>query len=240
MAKGNSKAAEKKRDRIAMQRKMDARVAIVKTANLQDDPLDSLPSFKKFSKNGLDLTLSTKRVSDLNHDGKEFIIDLLAKNMKKLYEDSEWGWNDKNKREEMLDEKAWYLLAETSDGTIAGYSHFRYDMDFDDEVVYVYEIQIDSTYQRKGLGRFMMQVLEMLAFKADMRKIMLTVFKHNPEAENFFKKTMKYEIDETCPIDDVVEQYDYEILSKFNKRKLALEASQATEIQTTCASACCK
>jgi len=240
MAKGNSKAAEKKRDRIAMQRKMDARVAIVKTANLQDDPLDSLPSFKKFSKNGLDLTLSTKRVSDLNHDGKEFIIDLLAKNMKKLYEDSEWGWNDKNKREEMLDEKAWYLLAETSDGTIAGYSHFRFDMDFDDEVVYVYEIQIDSTYQRKGLGRFMMQVLEMLAFKADMRKIMLTVFKHNPEAENFFKKTMKYEIDETCPIDDVVEQYDYEILSKFNKRKLAREASQATEIQTTCASACCK
>jgi len=240
MAKGNSKAAEKKRDRIAMQRKMDARVAIVKTANLQDDPLESLPSFKKFSKNGLDLTLSTKRVSDLNHDGKEFIIDLLAKNMKKLYEDSEWGWNDKNKREEMLDEKAWYLLAETSDGTIAGYSHFRYDMDFDDEVVYVYEIQIDSTYQRKGLGRFMMQVLEMLAFKADMRKIMLTVFKHNPEAENFFKKTMKYEIDETCPIDDVVEQYDYEILSKFNKRKLAREASQATEIQATCASACCK
>ena len=54
MAKGNSKAAEKKRDRIAMQRKMDARVAIVKTANLQDDPLDSLPSFKvskKFFRN---------------------------------------------------------------------------------------------------------------------------------------------------------------------------------------------
>ena len=48
MAKGdpNSKAAEKKRQRVAMQRKMDARVAIVKTANLQDDPLASLPSFK--------------------------------------------------------------------------------------------------------------------------------------------------------------------------------------------------
>ena len=51
MAKGNSKAAEKKRDRIAMQRKMDARVAIVKTANLQDDPLGSLPSFKVSKKN---------------------------------------------------------------------------------------------------------------------------------------------------------------------------------------------
>ena len=160
--------------------------------------------------------------------------------MRKLYEDSKCGWNDKNKRKEMLDDKSWYLLATTSDGTIAGYSHFKYDMYFNDEVVNVHEIQIVSTYQRKGLGRFMMQVLEMLAFKADMRKIMLTVLKHNPDAEIFFKKTMKYEIDETCPIDDVVEQYDYEILSKFNKRKLAREASQATEIQTTCASACCK
>ena len=48
MAKGdpNSKSAKKKQERLAMQRKMDARVAIVKTANLQDDPLASLPSFK--------------------------------------------------------------------------------------------------------------------------------------------------------------------------------------------------
>ena len=48
MAKGdpNSKAALKKKERKAEQRKMDARVAIVKTANLQDDPLASLPSFK--------------------------------------------------------------------------------------------------------------------------------------------------------------------------------------------------
>jgi len=75
----------------------------------------------------------------------------------------------------------------------------------------------------------MMQVLEMLAFKADMRKIMLTVLKHNPSAKTFFKECMKFEIDETCPIDDVYEQFDYEILSKFNKRKLALEASQQSE-----------
>jgi len=32
-------------------------------------------------------------------------------------------------------------------------------MDFDDEVLYVYEIQLEEEFQRKGLGRFMMQVL---------------------------------------------------------------------------------
>ena len=75
----------------------------------------------------------------------------------------------------------------------------------------------------------MMQVLEMLAFKADMRKIMLTVLKHNPDAQKFFKSMMKFEIDETCPINDVYEQFDYEILSKMNKRKLALEAAAAQD-----------
>ena len=73
----------------------------------------------------------------------------------------------------------------------------------------------------------MMQVLEMLAFKADMRKIMLTVLKHNESATKFFKSHMKFEIDETNPAEDVqwnekyndIEQIDYEILSKFNKRK---------------------
>ena len=45
-----------------------------------------------------------------------------------------------------------------------------------------------------------------MSFKADMRKIMLTVFKHNPEAERFFRSVMKFETDETSPVDDVYEQ----------------------------------
>ena len=108
------------------------------------------------------MTLSTKRVADLSPEKQEVIIDLLEKNMKKLYEESDWGWNAKNKSDELLDESAWYLLAEKPDGTIVGFSHFRFDMDYDDEVLYVYEIQIDPSFQRKGLGRFMMQVLELL------------------------------------------------------------------------------
>merc|ERR1711974_514505 len=134
--------------------------------------------------------------------------------------------------------KDWLLDLITRDmnneGKLLGFSHFRYDMDYDDEVLYVYEIQIDGEFQRKGLGKFMMQVLEMLAFKADMRKIMLTVLKHNDSAVKFFKSLLKFEIDETNPADAVqwnenyndIEQIDYEILSKFNKRKLMREATE--------------
>ena len=47
-AKPNSKAAEKKRERLEMEKKMNARVAIVKAANSSSDPLENLPSFKFF------------------------------------------------------------------------------------------------------------------------------------------------------------------------------------------------
>ena len=119
-------------------------------------------------------------------------------------------------------------------------------------VEYLLQIQIDEEFQRKGLGKFMMQVLEMLAFKADMRKIMLTVLKHNDSAVKFFKALLKFEIDETNPAEDVqwnekyndIEQIDYEILSKFNKRKLMREATENLSLQpaqpkSACKDACC-
>ena len=129
---------------------------------------------------------------------------------------------------------AWYLLVHDSEGKCVGYSHFRFNMEVDDEVLYVYEIQIDGKYQRKGIGRFMMFALEMLAFKADMRKIMLTILKHNTEADKFFKQIMKFEMDETSPKSHV----DYEILSKPNKRKLAKEAAEGAK-KGGCQKSCC-
>ena len=164
MVKGkiSSKAAEKKKERIAMQRKMDARLVFVNAANQQEDPLATLPSFKvsfhfsklhiwlllttkykylqKFNKNSLEVTLSTERVTDINEKEQNAIVDLLTRNMKTLYEESNWGWNEKNKRSEMLEDAAWYLMARNSKGELCGFSHFRYDMDFDDEVLYVYEV----------------------------------------------------------------------------------------------------
>ena len=33
--------------------------------------------------------------------------------------------------------------------------------------------------------------MELLAWKADMRKIMLTIFKHNPPSKKFFMEALK-------------------------------------------------
>jgi len=44
--KGNSKAAEKKKERLEMEKLMNDRVKLVKAANDVEDPLENLPSFK--------------------------------------------------------------------------------------------------------------------------------------------------------------------------------------------------
>merc|ERR1712223_261461 len=81
-AKANSRAAEKKRERLEMEKKMNARVAIVKAANNTTDPLENLPSFKKYNKNNLEVELTAERVTDLDEATKKWLMELITKNMK--------------------------------------------------------------------------------------------------------------------------------------------------------------
>ena len=233
---GNKNKNKKKAMRREVEEKMKERAALVKTANEVEDPLAALPSFKRFNKNGLDLNMETTRVTGLDDFTKEWLMDLLRTNMKETYEKSKLGWKEKNMAEELFDDPAWYLIARENDESAApmAFVHFRYEMDHDDEVLYVYEIQLEESVRRKGLGKFMMMVLELLSHKADMRKIMLTCFKHNLAALEFFKGAMKYERDETIYEDGVRGQADYEILSKFNKKKLAREEAEKPKAAENC------
>ena len=53
------------------------------------------------------------------------------------YEDSDWGWKDKDKYTEMTEERAQYLIAfDVPTGKPMAFTHFRFDMELDDEVVY--------------------------------------------------------------------------------------------------------
>merc|ERR1712183_454894 len=241
--KDNSKAKEKKAERKAMEKKMNAGVANVKIANDVEDPLAQLPKpFSVYNKNGLDLTLETVRAPDLDEKTLVWAYDMVSTNMKPLYDaaykgdpdmDAEFGGKEKEKKSELREDLAWYLLAKTKEATPVAFSHFRFDMDYDDEVLYCYEMQVEKGFRRKGLGRFMMKVLEMLMIKADMLKMMCTIFKKDkPEAE-FFKKALKFEQDETSFVDTVHEQFEYGIISRFNqikKRKMEEEKSNEENV----------
>lgn len=208
-----SKAKEDRQRRKKEQAKIAASKALVDAAHRQEDPMSSLQPFKSYTRNGLNVKLECTLALNLPSDVIDWAFNLTKKNMKMLYDHSDLKWRDREKREELTDEMAWYLLARNEEGYPVAFIHFRFDLDDNIEVLYCYEIQLEKDVRRKGLGKFMMQILELLAFQSQMKKVILTVFKHNHAAVNFFVNVLKYEIDESSPsLFDI--NCSYEILSK--------------------------
>ena len=94
---------------------------------------------------------------------------------------------------------------------VLGFVHFRYEYnnnndddddninaDNNDPITYLYEIQIHPTVQKFGIGNKLLTILELLSQKLRLKKIILTVFKSNTAAMNFYIKR-NYVIDESSP-----------------------------------------
>jgi len=210
---------------------LNARWLNLKKADAQDDPLEILPDpFKKYQKNGLDLRFETRKMKDIDLDMKNWVMALFEKNMRGIYEKSKMGWNDEEKMNELLDDDAWYLIATDNETDFPrAFAHFGYDMENGDDVLFVYEIQLEECVRRKGLGKFIMKMLELMMIKTNLLRILLIVFKHNEIGNKFFKEALKYEINPASALDeDKVDTFDYEVLSRknlleWNKREAAGE-----------------
>lgn len=199
MGRKSSKAKEKKQKRLEERAAMAAVCAKVEAANklfaffplLQlEDPLEAFPVFKKYDRNGLNVSIECKRVASLERATVDWAFELTKTNMQTLYEQSEWGWKDREKRDELTDERAWFLIAREPSARPVAFSHFRFDVECGDEVLYCYEVQLESQVRRRGLGKFLLQILQLVANSTQMKKVMLTVFKHNHGAYQFFREAL--------------------------------------------------
>uniref|UniRef100_A0A8C9PJF0 N-alpha-acetyltransferase 40, NatD catalytic subunit n=1 Tax=Spermophilus dauricus TaxID=99837 RepID=A0A8C9PJF0_SPEDA len=200
----SSKAKEKKQKRLEERAAMDAVCAKVDAANRLGDPLEAFPVFKKYDRNGLNVSIECKRVSGLEPATVDWAFDLTKTNMQTMYEQSEWGWKDREKREEMMDDRAWYLIAWENSSVPVAFSHFRFDVECGDEVLY---------WRPRG------KTPVLLSCSTQMKKVMLTVFKHNHGAYQFFREALQFEIDDSSPSMSGCcgEDCSYEILSRRTK-----------------------
>lgn len=181
---------------------------LVAEAEKDEDPLSSFVSFQRYTKNDLQLTLSCHRGAALDKSVIDWAFNLTKRNMEGMYITSGWGWRDREKRQEMLDSNARLLIARDENGAPVGFVNFRYDLDYGDAVLYCYEIQVEPRVQKKGLGVFLMQILQLLAIKNKLSKVVVTVFTLNKVSLYFFKK-LRFSEDVTNPDDE-----KYLILSK--------------------------
>ncbi|KAJ5090664.1 Acyl-CoA N-acyltransferase [Penicillium argentinense] len=103
-------------------------------------------------------------------------------------------------------------------GKVLGFLSFMVTYEDGKEVVYCYEIHLSALARGKGLGALLMGRMEEIGRSVGLEKAMLTVFKSNAVAREFYRKG-GYDVDEYSPRprrlrNGTVKEYDYEILSK--------------------------
>lgn len=191
---------------------------LINEANNCDNILSGLNvKVLKIAGNPVDLQSATS--SELTQKQLDEILQLTKDNMELLYETSSWGWNITAKLKEFRHENARFLILKI-DGKLIGFCHFRFDYGSDESesCVYCYELQVADDYQRLGIGTYLMDILKLLAIRFRMYKVMLTVFRHNRNAIDFYVNKFGFRVDKSSPskFDQLT---DYEIFSlKINKR----------------------
>uniref|UniRef100_A0ACD5ZJF4 Uncharacterized protein n=1 Tax=Avena sativa TaxID=4498 RepID=A0ACD5ZJF4_AVESA len=217
----SSSGVERKQRRKEILEKKKAVEELVKRAVAVKDHLAKFPAFHKYERNGISVYFESAHGDQLPLPTRKYIQNLLKVNMEGPY-GSEWPSEEKIKRREMAVPEAQYILVsqlandciaqnpgkqdegvECTDGActgdrLLGFVHYRFVVEEDVPVVYVYELQLESTAQGKGLGKFLMQLIELIARKSQMGAVMLTVQKSNTEAMAFYNK-LRYVISSTSP-----------------------------------------
>ncbi|XP_017041879.1 N-alpha-acetyltransferase 40 [Drosophila ficusphila] len=188
-----------------------AKQRLVENAARAKNPLETLnyQSFKASS--GEEFKLICKTKSDADSKLLKWAFKLAETNVGPYYKELKMGWQPKIKNADLNKNWARYLVAQNDKKENVAYTMFRFDMDHGDCVLYCYEMQVAAEYRRKGLGKFIMGILEHCARHWHLEKIMLTVLNNNEPSISFFKQ-LGYVKDEISP--DVLEEADYQILSK--------------------------
>eukprot|EP00268_Persea_americana_P004712 TRINITY_DN11525_c0_g1_i10.p1 TRINITY_DN11525_c0_g1~~TRINITY_DN11525_c0_g1_i10.p1 ORF type:complete len:258 (-),score=59.80 TRINITY_DN11525_c0_g1_i10:58-831(-) len=217
----DSSNKEKKLKRKEVLEKKKAVDEAVKAASAIKDHLASFPPFCQYDRNGLFVYLESGSGEQLSSAMKRYIQDLLKVNMEGPY-GPEWPTEEKVKRREMVAPEARYIFVRKTsnantnetlskaegemtftrwmgDGDpVVGFVHYRFVIE-EVPVVYVYELQLEPCVQGKGLGKFLMQLIELIARKNHMGAVMLTVQKRNVLAMRFYTSKLRYTISTISP-----------------------------------------
>lgn len=77
-------------------------IKAVKKANGLKDPTKPFSSFMHYCKNDLDIIMHFQKAPTLTSLDKRKIYSLIESNMIEIYKKCPWGWNEKQKRDELF------------------------------------------------------------------------------------------------------------------------------------------
>lgn len=135
------------------------------------------------------------------------------------YKASTLGWSTAGKREEMLFPDMRYIIVRgKQDKSVQGFISFMITYEDGYEIVYIYEIHLIEALRGQHIGSKLVTIVEEAGRRAEMSKVMLTVFARNHVGSRFYER-IGYSLDAYSPEPrvlrgGVVKEPDYRILSK--------------------------
>lgn len=157
------------------------------------------------SANAQDLEIISSKQT-VENDLLKACLQLFEANMGDLYRNSSWGLHMDEKQDEWTHSTSRWIVLRKSDKNLAAFCNYRFLVEEDVAVLYVYELQV--RLMRQGYGKRLMEAMESIARTVGLDKVVLTVFVRNTAAREFYR-ALHYACDENSPDDE-----DYVILSK--------------------------
>lgn len=190
------------------------------------------PAFMKYDRSGLDcdIKFSTK----LTSEEFDWAFDLVKLNMEERYDASGYGWDDEDKKNELHESGTRFLLVrEKGWDNLIAFAHFRFtvqgevmDVMAGKPAVFVWDIHVEEEYQRKGLGKHLLTLLELIARRENIDMISIPIQLSDAVASAWISKLKGYgpdnDLKKTIGFDP--EQEGFQVFSKEMVKKATATA----------------
>jgi GNAT superfamily N-acetyltransferase len=141
------------------------------------------PAFRAFEKNGVSATIEFSHGESLVGDELADLVDLAAVFSAEVEEDAGREYNADDKEEHLTEDAARFLLVrDNNNNKIIAFAHFRFTFpgELADEMegdpsLFIYDLHVDEGFQRKGIAKHLMIILELIARKANMSDMLMPI-----------------------------------------------------------------
>jgi GNAT superfamily N-acetyltransferase len=163
----------------------------------RDVAAELLPALLAFSKNGLDVAIKFYTGSTLTKELRQFMFRLAKKNTKAISDASGYGWDDDEYKEALKAPEERFLVAfaaETESTAAAPVAFIDFQFALQGALVeemegetclLVQDLQLQKAVQRKGLGRHLLSLAQLIARKQGMSTVATKVFTNDDKAQAF-------------------------------------------------------
>lgn len=159
------------------------------------------PLFMQYNRNGLDCEITfAHKLTDSELD---WAFTLTKSTMEERYDASGYGWDDEDKEQSFIEPGTRFLLVkEKGWDTPIAFAHFRFSVQGEimevmkgEPSLFLWDIHVEPEFQRKGLGKHLLTVLELIARQQKMKVISIPVQLKDDVCTNWINKMKGYSPD---------------------------------------------